>query len=343
MKLGLLGFYGRTALSRTRNLGIYRPESNTNIQAIRRSVRSYIPSKQFPLSFSGLAETSITGLTFSQDGTKVYVCGNAFNIIFQYALNIPWDISSYTSVDPIRATTDLDVYIKQQTGNLASLSNPQGITFNSSGTKMQVVDNFNNKVVEFTLSTPWDVSTATFPTSGPWPIFWTFTGVGTAANRDDYDICFSTDQKNLFLLGRDSTNGSYIYQYSLKSGRTGGSIGTEDSLTAPSSLSTNRGSNYAYFRFLNVNAVDSAMRGMSFDKNGRLIFLSGTTNRRIYNLRLPRGNYDISSYTFDGVDLTFDGLERASQAVFVNVNRDNVNYYYVGENETIYQHDLVLR
>ena len=88
------------------------------------------------------------GLTFNNDGTKMFVVGNAGDDINEYTLSTGFDVSSATFVD------SLDVS-DQDTG-------PVGIAFNNDGTKMFVAGNAGDDINEYTLTTGFDVSSATF-------------------------------------------------------------------------------------------------------------------------------------------------------------------------------------
>lgn len=344
MKLGLLGFSGTSISSRTNNLGIYRPESNRHMQDFNGNAKTYQYVGKFPLSFNGASETSITGLTFGSNGTYVYVMGNGTDTVYQYTLNTPWDITSYSSVNPT-ASKELTSYLLSRSGNTFSLTSGQGISFNSNGSKMHVIDNFDNKIVQFSLGTNWMVDTATFPTSSPWPITYTYNlGSGeTVSNRDDYDLCFSSDGTLLFLIGRGASV-TNVYKYTLISGRTPFDIGT----TIASGSSTSP--NYTYSSKSSVNALDTAMRGISFNDSGSKCYICGITNAWTYEINLTSSYTFASSYTTSNLNignLFYDGYitgnEGAPEAVFINTQYNNSDLYIVGINETIYQYKMILK
>lgn len=92
------------------------------------------------------------GLTFKPDGTRIYIVG--FNdespqqgILFEYSLSIPWDISTASFV----GFTDV-------TGDVGDA--PQKILFKPDGTKAFFLNFDSDLVWEYSLSTPWDYSTA---------------------------------------------------------------------------------------------------------------------------------------------------------------------------------------
>jgi hypothetical protein len=84
-------------------------------------------------------------LAFKDDGTKMYVCGDQFNRIYQYSLSTAWDIST-ASYDSIY---------------FGALSYTQGLWFKSDGTKMFTARTTTDIINRYSLSTAWNVSTAT--------------------------------------------------------------------------------------------------------------------------------------------------------------------------------------
>ena len=92
-------------------------------------------------------ETSPRGLFFNPDGTKMYIVGTGDDGVNEYTLSTPWDISSETWVRL------LDVSAEE--------ASPYGIFFKPDGTKMYIVGDGGKEVNEYTLSTPWDISSET--------------------------------------------------------------------------------------------------------------------------------------------------------------------------------------
>ena len=52
---------------------------------------------------------------------------------------------------------DIDVPANNENGQ----NIPQGVTFNSDGTKMYIIGSSANRIIQYTLSTPFDISEAT--------------------------------------------------------------------------------------------------------------------------------------------------------------------------------------
>ena len=85
------------------------------------------------------------GLTFNNDGTKMFVAGNIGNDINEYTLSIGFDLSStITYVGAFNVSTQDDT--------------PQGIAFNNDGTKIFVAGNADDDINEYTLSCAFKVT-----------------------------------------------------------------------------------------------------------------------------------------------------------------------------------------
>jgi sugar lactone lactonase YvrE len=103
-------------------------------------------------SFSVTTQESFpTGIAFKDDGTKFYVVGEGASRVFQYSCSTAWDIST-ASYDSLNVLVSGQVTV------------PAALAFGNSGTKMYVLGQGNDLVAQYTLSTAWDVSTATFDT-----------------------------------------------------------------------------------------------------------------------------------------------------------------------------------
>ena len=138
-------------------------------------------------------------VAFNNDGTKMYVAGDQNNSIYEYALSTAWSVTSATyttsfsiasyGTDPwgiafnsdgtlmftivLNGTvivwalsTAFDIstasYSTNYSGTQSQLTYATDIDFNSDGTKMFVVDNGGQDVLTYTLTTGFDVSTASF-------------------------------------------------------------------------------------------------------------------------------------------------------------------------------------
>jgi len=137
-------------------------------------------------------ETSPYDVEFSNDGTKMYVCGNSSAQVHQYTLTSGFDLNtaSYDSVS--LGLSDLEDF-----------PSPRGLEFNNEGTTLYVLDKSSDSIGEYVLGTDFDISTATFDNND----------FNTLSSQDgeSEDIVFSPDGTKLYLLGRSTDS---IYQYS---------------------------------------------------------------------------------------------------------------------------------
>ena len=134
---------------------------------------------------------NVEGVDFNPDGTRMYLTNSRTNSssIEQFDLSIPFQIStaSYSGTKDISSRFSGSVY---------------GITFGNGGTQMFIGHYSDGRVVEYSLSTPYDVSTATL-TANNGNVF----SLSTPT-----DIVFSTafDKVFIFRYGQSS-----VYEYTI--------------------------------------------------------------------------------------------------------------------------------
>ena len=87
------------------------------------------------------------GLTFNNDGTKMFVVGDNGNDINVYTLSVGFDLTS-----TVTHVGSFDIS--------SQATNPQGIAFNITGTKMFVVSNDGDDINEYTLSCAFKVTSS---------------------------------------------------------------------------------------------------------------------------------------------------------------------------------------
>ena len=94
-------------------------------------------------------ETNPSGIAFNNDGTKMFVLGDYYGWdVNEYTLTTAFDVSTASFVDAF--------------GVSAQENEPSGLAFNNDGTKMFVLGYNGDDVNEYTLTTGFDVSTASF-------------------------------------------------------------------------------------------------------------------------------------------------------------------------------------
>ena len=122
--------------------------------ALFSSKASAVPTFVDAFSVGG-QENNTHGLTFSSDGTRVYIIGHSKDTVYEYLLDTPWDISSITS----GLNGELDIEAEVEEGGA-----PRDIKFNTDGTKLFVLCRVVSRVYEWSLSTPWDITTGSYTT-----------------------------------------------------------------------------------------------------------------------------------------------------------------------------------
>jgi sugar lactone lactonase YvrE len=132
-------------------------------------------------------ETSPESLHFKPDGTKMYVCGVGNDTVNEYNLSTAWDVSTASYVQNFSVTTE----------EIA----PTGLFFKPDGTKMFVCGSSGDDINEYSLSTAWDVSTASYTRVS-----------STLAESALHSMFFKPDGTTVYIVG---TTNDRVYQYSL--------------------------------------------------------------------------------------------------------------------------------
>ena len=179
------------------------------------------------------------GMAFSNDGAKMFVVGDHENAIIEYTLSTPFDVSTATFDDVVFSVSMQEI-------------DPTGMAFSNDGTKMFVTGALGDDVNEYTLSTAFDVSTATFD-----DVVFSVSMQETTPTG----MAFSNDGAKMFVIG---TVGDDINEYTL---------------STPFDVST---ASYAgdVERF-SVSGQDRTPSGMAFSNNGAKMFVVGNAGNAI--------------------------------------------------------------
>ena len=186
-------------------------------------------------------ENNPQGLFIGSNGTKMYVCGSTGDDVNEYTLGTAWDVSTATftavSTGVTQDTTPVDVFFKDDgltmfmlgqtndtvyqytlsvawditTATYASKSfsvttqdsAPTGMWFKPDGTTMYIVGATNDTVYQYTLSTPWDISTASYASIS-------FSVASVESNPQQVNL--SADGTKMWVLG---STGDDINEYTL--------------------------------------------------------------------------------------------------------------------------------
>lgn len=185
-------------------------------------------------------ETSPRSLFFSDDGTRMYTMGATGQCVDQWGLSTAWDVTSASWV------RQFDVFSQELS--------PRGVYFKNDGTKMFIVGTQDNGVVEYALSTAWDISTASY------------TQEFSVLSQDTstHDLHFSADGTILYTVGTQNTT---LYQYTL---------------TTAWDVST---ASYANKSIL-VNVYEANVQGMYVSPNGGYLYFIGNNDDQVVQYSL---------------------------------------------------------
>jgi len=166
------------------------------------SVHQYSLSTGFDIdtaSFTGTSfdvsgqDTAPDGVTFSSDGTRMFIVADTSLRVHQYSLTTGFDISTASF-----SGTSFDTSPQETL--------PTGVAFNSDGTRMFIIGQSSNSVHQYSLTTGFDISTASF--SGI-----SFDVSGQAGEPES--VTFNPDGTRMFIIGSNSDS---VHQYSLRTG-----------------------------------------------------------------------------------------------------------------------------
>ena len=96
-------------------------------------------------------DTSPTDIFFKPDGTKMYITGGQGRDVNEYDLSTAWNVSSASFIQNFSVATQ----------DIA----PEALFFKPNGLTLYVYGNDTDSVYEYSLSTAWDISTASFTQS----------------------------------------------------------------------------------------------------------------------------------------------------------------------------------
>jgi len=232
-------------------------------------------------------EDNSTGVTFNNDGTKMFVTGNAGNDVGEYSLTTPFDVSTATFVVRFNASTQD--------------SNPSGVAFNNDGTKMFVIGFTGKDVNEYTLSTGFDLtSTVTFND---------FNGDGTGFSVNDQessprDVTFNNDGTKMFVTGKDDDG---VNEYTLTTGFDVSSA--------------------AFVHKFSVLAQENNSSGVAFNNDGTKMFIVGFSGDDVNEYTLSIG-FDLRS-TVTFVD-SFSVSSQETAPRGITFNNDGTKMFVIG-------------
>lgn len=245
------------------------------------------------------------GVNVKSDGTKFWIIGNNSDQVREYTMSTPGNSSTAT-------------HTASYNGSATYGTDPRDINFSADGTKMYILGGTSGGTIyQFTLSTPWDITTATsaslnYSASGP---------------SGPYSFDLSADGTKLYIM---SNGDDYLYHYNLS---TAWNISTAG---APG------GANYYY-----IGGTDANPAGLRISSDGTTIYWIGQTSNTMYKIVLTTPYYlNNSAGVISGVRAlptspvywNFDFCTKYNRVYIVDGTNDRVIEYSTG---VVYTTDTV--
>lgn len=245
-------------------------DSNQNLY-LNKPITKYLPL--------ATRDSSMQGMTFKPDGTKLYMAGLTNDRVYEYNLPNTWDISTATYLEQFSIAS-------QETA-------VRGIRFDTTGTYMFIIGSTSDNIYRYTLSTAWNVTTATLSQTfniAPYEI--NTTGLG-----------FDTTGTNAYIIG--TTNGKVI-QFKLTTGW--------DLTTA------------SYLQNTSIATQDANASDLFFKPDGTKLYIIGQTGDKIYQYNLASA-WNVATATYSANTYIRDS---ESNPTMLSLSQDGSNVYFAG-------------
>jgi sugar lactone lactonase YvrE len=236
------------------------------------------------------------GIFFKPDGTKMYVVGDFNNRVYQYSLSIPWVVSS-ASYDSVSFSVG------------SQEATPMFIFFKPDGTKMYVIGATQARVFQYSLSIPWDISSASYDSVN---------FLVTAQAGSPNGIFFKPDGTKMYVV---ADNDNTIYQYSLSSAWVVSSA-SYDSVS------------------FSVGSQETQPRGIFFKPDGTKMYVVGENSDAVYQYSLPTP-WVLTGATYDSISFSVASQDASPNGIFFKP--DGTKMYVLGgtgSTDAVYQYSL---
>ena len=231
--------------------------------------------------------------------------------------------------------------------------------FNADGTKMYVLVFTTDRLYQYSLSTAWDVSTASydsvsfsFSSQDSTPYSFTMTPDGTKiimqgnANSSIFQYSLSTafdlstisyDSVSLSVSSSHLSNGKVRFgQNGEKMFLKGGNNVVQYSLSTAYDISTGSYDNVSF----DVSSPVSSPIAFAFDLSGTKMYVTGLGNAKVHQYTLSTA-FDISTASYDNVTLNYASQVSKGNAMVFSPSGHKF-YLITDVNDTIYQYSTGL-
>jgi len=284
------------------------------------------------VSFSFASQDAVAAsIYFKPDGTKFYIMGAINDAVFQYSLSTAWDMST-ASYDSVSFS-----FSSQET-------NPYGLLFNNDGTKMFITGNTSDATFQYSLTTAWDLSTASYDSVSL---------DHTTVMTDPFGTRFNSDGSKFYVVASNDT----IYQYSttLTTKSLDLSTGSVFEVTPTSDIQVNLSnpadsgtvsqatllldgaelvsntwdiSTAAYSQNFSFSSQASSMRTGFFKPDGTKMYMGSISTNSIYEYDLSTA-WDVSTSVYSTNSKDISSQETAVSGLFFKT--DGTKMYLCGK------------
>jgi hypothetical protein len=230
------------------------------------------------------------GLFFKPDGTKMYVATGS--TLYQYTLSPAWDVSTASGL------VSFSVASQDGTAN--------DIFFKPDGTKMFMLGDVNNSVFQYTLSTAYDLATASYDSVS-----------FSVAPQEGIPraVFLKPDGTEMYVLGADNDR---VHQYNLSTAWVVSSA--------------------SYDSQFSVTTQDNQPQDIFFKPDGTKMFMVGSSTFSIYQYTLSTA-WDLSTASYDSISFAFGAQDDDIVSLFLNTFGTKL-YIFGDVSNTVYEYSI---
>jgi sugar lactone lactonase YvrE len=249
-------------------------------------------------NYSGLSksisaeESAPSGLFFSPDGLNMYVNGSTGDDVNQYTLSTAFNVSTATYVR-VFSTAAQD-------------TSPQDVFFKPDGLTMYVIGSTNDTVFQYTLSSAWNISTASYASKS-------FSV--TSQETNPTGLWFKPDGTVMYVIG---TTNDTVFQYNLA---TAWDVST---------------ASYASISF-DINSQESTPNQVNLSADGLTMWILGATGDDINQYALGTA-FNVSTAVFEN-NFYIGFQETNPQGLFIDSTASNRVYVLGTGTDAVYQYN----
>ena len=295
-----------------------------------------------------------TGPTLDLSSGNTFVHAPSANVAYAFsnppasgtAIDFTLKVTGAGAYDIANASYDSVDFLTKASGD-----GPNGVFFKPDGTKFYISDKSSNVIRQYSLTSAWDITTASEGTSKSI----------SSQTTDVQEVFFKSDGTKMFILGLnnntvfefdlstawDSSSASYnSVSFDVSSQETSARglcfdpTGTKMYVSGQSSDAINQYglssawdvSSASFTQSFSVTSEDTNPTGIFFTPDGTRMIISGNTGDNIYQYSLTVG-FDISTASYDNVSFSVSGQMSGCQGLFLK--DDGTKMYVIGFNNRL--------